>query len=852
MKVDKEGSNSLSNLKFWTMSFVELTKFLDSSVQGLNEQEAKKRLSLYGLNSIKTSAKQSTFGLFIAQFKSPIIIILLFASVLSLFLKDVTNSVIIFLILFISGVLSFWQEKGAKGAVAKLMEVVQIKTRAVRNQVQVEISVDQIVPGDVVVLNAGDIVPADAFIINSTDLFVDEASLTGETFPVEKNAITVKEDASLSHRYNVVFMGTHVVSGTAMIIIVHTGKDTELGKIARQLSITAPATEFETGIKKFGYMLMEITLLLVLVIFAINIYFHRPVIDSLLFSLALAVGLTPQLLPAIISINLSHGAKNMAKSKVIVKKLSSIQNFGSMNVLCSDKTGTLTEGEVKVKDFLNAKGDQGEKTLLYAYLNSYFETGFQNPMDKAIVNHVKPDVTLYEKTGEIPYDFIRKRLSILVKSNQNKILITKGAFSKILEICNQVELEDGQQVPVEKLRDELQERFEELSRQGYRLVGIAYKNGVEQLSKQAESDMIFLGFIVLFDPPKKNIIETIKELNSLGVSLKIITGDNQFVTAQLANKIFSHVPVMITGSELYTMSNAALLQRVGSIDVFSEVEPNQKERILVVLKKKGYVVGYIGDGINDASALHVADVGISVDTAVDVAKESADIVLLEKNLNVLIAGVKEGRKTFANTMKYIFMATSANFGNMFSMAGISVFLPFLPLLPVQILLMNLLTDMPEMTIATDHVEIDQVNEPKRWDLNLVKRFMIVFGLLSSVFDFITFGVLILFLHVNEVEFRTAWFMESIISASAIVLIVRTRRSIFKSKPGKYLAASVAAVIVATLVLPYTPLGKLVGLSAIPLYYMLCIAFIVLMYITTTECMKWLFYKVLYKENRIEV
>ncbi|MDB5274578.1 MAG: Mg(2+) transport ATPase, P-type [Chitinophagaceae bacterium] len=844
MSMEKKETDAASDLKYWSIPFIELAGILKSSENGLDAAEAENRLKQFGWNSIKTSNQQSSFGLFISQFKSPIIIILLFASVLSLFLKDITNSIIIFCIILVSGALSFWQEKGAKGAIAKLLAVVQIKTLVQRDGKKIEIPVSEVVPGEVIWLSAGDIVPGDAQLIHSTDLFVDEASLTGETFPVEKNIHTIESNATLSQRYNVVYMGTHVVSGSAMAMIVHTGKKTELGKVAQELSVLPPATEFEVGIRKFGYMLMEITLLLVLVIFAINIYFHRPVIDSLLFSLALAVGLTPQLLPAIISINLAHGAKNMAKSKVIVKKLSSIENFGSMNVLCSDKTGTLTEGEVKVKDFFNAKGDQSEKTLLYAYLNSFFETGFQNPMDKAIVSHASPDISSYKKTDEIPYDFIRKRLSILVQHEKSNVLITKGAFYNILEICKTVELEEGKQVPLEPMREDLQNRFEALSKQGYRVIGLAYKDATAQITKQSETDLVFLGFIVLFDPPKEGILDTIKELNELGVNLKIITGDNRYVTAQLASKIFSHTPVIVTGKELYEMSTQALLQQIDAIDIFAEVEPNQKEHILVLLKKKGNVVGYIGDGINDASALHVADVGISVDTAVDVAKESADIVLLEKNLNVLIAGVKEGRKTFANTMKYIFMATSANFGNMFSMAGISVFLPFLPLLPVQILLMNLLTDLPEMTIATDRVEEDQIAKPRRWNIGLVKRFMVVFGLLSSVFDFITFGILILLLHVSEIEFRTAWFMESVISASAIVLIVRTRKSIFKSRPGKYLAAAVVAIGIMAMALPYTELGRLMALTAIPSHDLLVIALIVLSYMASTELVKYCFYKII--------
>jgi len=639
-------------------------------------------------------------------------------------------------------------------------------------------------------------------------------------------------------------MGTHIVSGTAKALVVHTGKETEFGKVSERLKLKSPETEFERGIRRFGYFLGEVTLILVVLIFAINVYLHRPVLDSFLFSLALAVGLTPQLLPAIISINLAHGAKNMAKKKVIVKRLASIENFGSMNVICSDKTGTLTEGIVKVESTLDVNGAASDKVFLFAYINASFESGFTNPIDEAIRTFRKIDISGFIKKDEIPYDFLRKRLSISVINNDKHLMITKGALDNIIEVCKSAETSEGTVVDISTVRDGLQKHFEEFSNNGFRTLGIAYKNiPVDSLiKKNDEADMTFLGFITLFDPPKSNIAETITSLKNLGVSLKVITGDNHLVAANISQKMGLTNLKIITGTDVNQMSDSALLQHVRDVDVYAEIEPNQKERIIIALRKAGNVVGYMGDGINDASALHAADVGISVDTAADVAKDAADIVLLEKDLGVLIEGVKEGRTTFANTLKYVFMATSANFGNMFSMAGVSLFIPFLPLLPKQILLTNLLTDFPEMTIATDNVDNEMVEHPRRWDIKAIRKFMITFGLVSSVFDYLTFGLLLLILNVNEAQFRTGWFLESVVSASFIVLVIRSRKPFFKSKPGKYLLIATISVIIITLILPFTPVGTVFGFSPLSFTTYLLLLLIVVIYIFTAELVKTIFYK----------
>jgi Mg2+-importing ATPase len=829
---------------FWSISSTDMLKNLESENKGLTNDEAKKRLALYGANRLKPPKRTNVLTLLVSQFKSPIILILFCATGLSFFLHDPVDALIILSIILISGLLGFWQERGASNAVEKLLSIVQIKAAVLRDGSSIEIPVEEIVPGDIVILNAGDIVPGDSLIQESNDLFVDEAMLTGETFPVEKASAILPTETQLGQRTNALWMGTHVVSGSATALIVRTGRDTEFGKVSERLKLRPLETEFERGIRQFGYFLMEVTLVLVIAIFVINVYLARPVLDSFLFSLALAVGLTPQLLPAIISINLSHGAKRMAQKKVIVKRLSSIENFGSMNVICSDKTGTLTEGTVQLQAALNVDGTSSDKVLLHAYLNAFYETGFTNPIDEAIRTHQKFDLTGYQKQDEIPYDFLRKRLSILVSHDNNHLMITKGALKNILDVCSTVETADGNIADISTVKDQIQKHFEEFSNKGSRTLGVAYRNmGSEsRISKDHEANMTFSGFLVLFDPPKPNIIETITNLKNLGVVLKVITGDNHLVAASVSQQMGLLDTKILTGQELIQMSDSALLNRVMDIDVFAEIEPNQKERIIIALKKAGNVVGYMGDGINDASAIHAADVGISVDSAVDVAKDAADIVLLEKDLGVLVQGVREGRATFANTLKYVFMATSANFGNMFSMAGVSLILPFLPLLPKQILLTNLMTDFPEMTIATDSVDKEMIDYPRRWNIKAIRKFMITFGIVSSVFDYLTFGALLLILHATQIQFRTGWFLESVVSASLIVLVIRSRKPSYKSQPGKYLLIATLSIVAITLILPYTPLAEIFGFGPLPIPFLLLIGLIILFYIITAEIVKKIFYR----------
>src|SRR5579862_6714914 len=830
---------------FWSLKKEEALRSLSCTEKGLSGEAADRRLRQYGFNTFKARPRSSSVILFLSQFKSPITLLLIAAALLSMGLGDFTDAIIILVIILISSILGFWQEKGAANAVDELLKMVQIRCRLIRNEKEIELPVENTVPGDVVILSAGDVIPGDSLILDSQELFTDEAAFTGETYPVEKNVGVVPADAPLAKRTNSLFMGSHVISGKATALIIKTGRQTEFGKISDQLRTKAPETDFEKGIRHFGYMLMEITLVLVIVIFAINILLHKPALDSFLFSLALAVGLTPQLLPAIITVNLSTGARIMAKQQVIVKRLSSIENFGSMNILCSDKTGTITEGQVTLKDALDIEGNHSDKTLKFAWLNASMQQGFHNPIDEAICLNYKEKPNGFSVQCEIPYDFIRKRLTIQVKSESENLAITKGALNSIVDVCDKVETAGGQVMPMEEKRNPINDQYHKLSAAGFRVLGIAYKNGNSEkdFTRADEKNMTFLGFITLFDPPKNDAAQTIKNLRDLGVQLKLITGDNALVADSLAKQIGLEEARILTGKQIHEMSDGALMHQATRTDIFAEIEPNQKERIIMFLKKSGNVVGFMGDGINDAPALHTADVGISVDSAVDVAKEAADIVLLTQDLNVLSAGIVAGRKTFANTMKYIFMATSANFGNMFSMAGASLFLPFLPLLPKQILLTNLLTDFPEMTIATDRVDSISVTKPHRWDIKFIQRFMIVFGLLSSVFDYLTFGVLIFFMKANEKAFQTGWFVESVISATLIVLVVRTRLHFFKSLPGKYLIIATSLILIFVLGLPFLPFANLFGFVPLPLSFygwMLCI---VSAYIISAEITKRWFYRI---------
>jgi Mg2+-importing ATPase len=830
--------------EYWSQLVDAVAAVLHSGAGGLSGDEARHRLEQYGPNALKTRERATALGLFLNQFKSPIVLILLFATGVSALLQEWVDAVIILIIVMGSAALSFAQEYSAGNAAEKLRARLTVKATALRDGQPQAIPAEEVVPGDVVLLSAGSLIPADGILLEARDFYVNQAVLTGETFPVEKTPDPVAPGAGLTGRTNCVFMGTNVRSGSAHVLIVETGPATAFGQIAQRLTLRPPETEFERGIRRFGYLLTEVMFVLVLIVFAVNVFSQKPVLDSLLFSVALAVGLTPQLLPAIISINLSKGSQRMAANGVIVRRLESIENFGSMDVLCTDKTGTLTEGVVRLDGALDAAGEQSDEVFRCAFLNARLQTGLANPLDQAILAQPAPEIAGVVKVDEVPYDFVRKRLSVVVKGSEGApVLITKGALDNVLAICSQVR-EGGSAIPLDDAhRTEIQGRFAEWSGQGFRVLGVATKQMVPQpaYTRDDECEMTFEGFLLFFDPPKPGVLETIHALAEMGVALRIISGDNRLVALHTAQSVGLEVSGVVTGEELEDLGDEALWQTVERANLFAEVDPNQKERIILALQKMGHVVGYMGDGINDAPALHAADVGISVDQAVDVAKEAADFVLLERDLAVLRQGIELGRTTFANTLKYVQITTSANFGNMFSMAGASLFLPFLPMLPMQILLTNFLTDFPAMAIASDSVDLELVKRPRRWNIHFIRDFMVTFGLVSSVFDYATFGVLLLVLRAKESTFQTGWFLESVLTELLILLVIRTRRPFYKSMPGRALLVGVLVVAAITVYLPYSPLGQVLGLVRLPPLPVLVLLGITVLYVLGSELTKRVFY-----------
>lgn len=831
--------------RYWSRPVDPLLAELRSSRDGLTTEEAARRREQYGPNELRARRDQTKLLVFLSQLRSPITMLLVGCAALSAVLRNSGDAAIILAIVLASALLSAWQEWRAGDALQRLMSLVSAQARVVRNGVETTVSTADVVPGDVLAVSAGATIAADALLLEARDLFVDQATLTGESFPVEKQPNIPGAGDSIAARTNVLFMGTHVVSGIGRAVVAATGRETEFGRISERLRLRPAETEFEHGVRRFGYFLMEVTLLLVLAIFAINVYLQRPALESFVFALALAVGLTPQLLPAIISINLAHGAQRMAQARVIVRRLASLENFGSMTVLCSDKTGTLTEAVVRVIDGLDAGGSRSAKAIERACLNAAFESGYRNPIDEALRQTGSLPSGDWKKLDEIPYDFSRKRLSVLAAGRDGAVLIVKGALANVLSACVQVELADGRAEPLESWRAAIDARFHELSEQGYRVLGVAERPApvATRITVADERELTFLGFVTLSDTPKPGIDRTLARLREQGVRFKMLTGDNALVARQIAQAVGVANPVVLTGGELRHMTDAALIQACRQVDVFAEVEPAHKERVIRALMKSGEVVGYLGDGVNDAIALVAADVGISVNQAADVAREAADIVLLENDLNALVEGIQAGRATFANTMKYVFMATSANFGNMFSMAVASLFLPFLPLLPKQILLMNLLTDVPEMTIASDRVDAELVARPRRWDVALIRRFMIVFGALSSIFDICTFVAILALLRASEIEFRSAWFVESVISASCAVLVIRTRRPIFVSRPSRPLALATLGVAVVAIGLTWSPLAGALGFAPLSGAYVTAVSLIVVAYLASAELTKRLFYRV---------
>ena len=718
------------------------------------------------------------------QLKSPLLLLLVFAAVMSLIAGEWSDAGIVLVIVVATVGIGYSREYRAQRDVAALAARARTRVTVLRDGRPRTVPREEIVPGDVVLLSAGSLVPADARLLEATDLFVSESILTGESFPVEKRSGTVRAGAQVAERTNCVFMGTNVRSGLAQCLVVATGSATEFGSIARRLVRPAPETDFDRGIRHFGYLLTSAMLVLVVVVFSAHMFAGRPPFEILLFSIALAVGLSPELLPAVLSVNLARGARMMAQRGVLVRRLNAIENLGSMDVLCTDKTGTLTEGVVRLEGAYDAFGTPSADVLERASLNAALESGLANPLDEAIQHARTPDLTRIRKLAEIPFDFVRKRMSVVIqREGIGAELIIKGAVQTILETCAQAS--DG--APLDDVRmSRINDCVRQWSRQGIRVLAVAARSieTKEAYSRDDERDLSLLGFLTFTDHPKEGVSAAIADLGRLGVAIKLITGDNRLVAEHVAALVGMPTDHVLTGADLTRLDDAALWRAADQTTVFAEVDPNQKERIIVALKRAGHVVGFLGDGVNDAPAMHVADTSLSVEQAVDVAREAADFVLLERDLDVIRGGIEEGRRTFANTMKYILTTTSANLGNMISMAVASLFLPFLPLTASQILLNNLLSDVPAIGIADDNVDPEMVERPPHWDMRFIGRFMVEFGVLSSAFDFLTFALLLVVFQASVAVFRTAWFMESLLTELAVALVVRTRGPSFRSMPGK--------------------------------------------------------------------
>ncbi|HEY3407666.1 MAG TPA: magnesium-translocating P-type ATPase [Propionicimonas sp.] len=841
---------------------------------GLTAAAAAQRLRTDGPNVIGGSGRRTLWAILLAQVSSPLVLILVAASLVSLVVGDDVTAGIILTIIVMSAALGFVQEARSETAVAALQARLTLHATVVRDGKEQSLPIHDVVSGDLVVLGAGDIVPADVALVAADHLYIDEASLTGESAPAAKlprpagTAAPEPEDHD-----HLAFFGTSVVSGTGRAIVTATGARTSYGEIARHLVERAPENDFQRGVRAFGGLVFRVTIILVIAVLVINLALHRPVLDSLLFAIALAVGLTPELLPAIVTLNLTRGAQVLSHQGVLVKRLPAIQNLGSVTLLCTDKTGTLTTGTLAVVRSVGIDRDdpiEAARALEFAYLNSHFQTGFTNPLDAAILAGTPEpaDLAAYGKRAELPYDFTRRLLSVVVqKAGDPPLLVTKGAPEAVLQRSSQVR-EDQTSRPIgpdEHTR--LARLVESVSADGYRLVAVGSREltaaelggadaagTVPPLDPQAtERDLVFEGLVLFSDPPKAGVSDTIAQLARDGVALKVVTGDNDLVARHVAEQVGLAVEGVLTGDEIRGLTPAALVARAKRTTLFARVDPDQKLQVIRALHDGGAVVGYLGDGINDAPSLHAADVGISVDNATDVARSAADIILLEPSLAAIHQGVIEGRRTFANTLKYIRMGTSSNFGNMLSMTGAALLLPFLPMTPGQILLNNLIYDASQTALPTDNVDADVANVPARWDVKGIQRFMLLFGPVSSVFDFLTFGVLLLAVGADERQFQTGWFIESLFTQILVVLVIRTRLSPFwRSRPSRPLTIAIVGALVLTVVIPLSPLGPVLGFAALPAVYWLLLVVLVAAYLTLVELVKRRFDRSLARTPSTEV
>ncbi|AZC13215.1 magnesium-translocating P-type ATPase [Microbacterium sp. ABRD28] len=829
---------------FWVEEMRRIGDAPRETQNGLTSAEALARLNRYGENRIPTRTDDGWGRLLARQFLNPIEVILVAATVLSGLLGDWTDAGIILGILLISGVLGFVQERGAGKALAALLASVDPTCTALRDGVAVTVRGTSIVPGDVVDVRAGDVIPGDCLILSARGLTVDESALSGESLPVDKCAVS-DLDPLVDGRGGAAFFGTHVASGSARLLVVHTGSSTAFAGIAAELARKAPQTGFERGMTRFGFLLTRVMAVLVVVIFVVNLLLQRPPLDSALFSLALAVGLTPQLLPAIVAISLSVGARAMAAQRVIVRRLDAIEDIGAMTILCSDKTGTMTEGKMHLLTALNGQGAEDPEVQRLAVVNATLQTAWRNPIDDALIaSGGDPGGVILR--GAVPYDFLRKRQSVLVASaTERPVLITKGAVPEILAVCATA-MAAGSIVPLDAAVTDIRRTVAERSARGERVLAVATRSMPDASNPTSDDErgMTFLGLLCFADPVKVDAADTIRSLAAAGVSVRMVTGDNHLTARCIAREVGLDATRVCIGDEIDRIGDAALGRLVETISVFCEMNPVQKERVIRAYRRTGHVVGYLGDGINDAPSLHAADIGMTVDSAVPVAKQAAAIVLLDKSLAVILDGVRQGRRTFANTMKYIYVNTSASFGNMLSVAVAAAVLPFLPLLAGQILLVNLLSDLPAMTIATDRVDEAQTARPQQWDVRLIRTYMIVFGILSSVFDLTTFAVLRIVFHAGAVEFRTAWLVCSVLTEVGVLFVLRTHGPFYRSRPGRALAVSSIVIVGVTLALPYTALGPPLQLVPLPPPLILIVIITVLAYLATTEAAKRAFWAIL--------
>lgn len=830
--------------RFWQDPLVCLPDAA-SRCRGLSEAEAEVRFAKSGPNDVLAERARPLWRAVADRFANPLILILLFASVLSAWTGDVLSFVIIFAIVLLSVVLDVVQQRRAENAVEALRRSVGLKATVVRDGAAREIAVERLVPGDVVRLSAGDIVPADCRLLETGNLYVNQSLLTGEPYPVAKDTEAVATSNNPAEARNAVFAGTSVISGSATALVCETGRRTEVGDIARSLTARRARDAFEQGIQDFGMLMMQLTIFLVLFVLAVNTLFDRPWLESLIFALALAVGLTPELLPMVFTVTLANGARRLAERHVIVKRLAAIHDLGAMDVLCTDKTGTLTQAEVTLALHVGADGEASDRVFELAYLNSFFTAGIASPLDRAVVAHERLETSSWRKVDECPFDFERRRVSVMLERGAERLLVVKGAPEDIVSLSARVELADGAVGSLDPgTAQQLIQKFSRLGEDGYRVLAVAIRalDKDEGDARAYERGLTFAGFLAFVDPPKPDAAAAIRELAQAGVAVKIVTGDNEQITLHICRELGIEVTGMLIGAEIDGLSEEALRARLPVTTIFCRVLPQQKARILGALKRSGHVAGFLGDGINDASALNAADVGISVDTAADVAKEAADLVLLDRNLNVILDGVREGRRTVENVTKYILMGSSSNLGNMVSMAGAALFLPFLPMLPTQVLLNNLLYDFSEVGVPFDRVDPETVARPIRWDLGVIKRFMLILGPLSSVFDFFTFWALLTLFGANEQIFQSGWFVESLATQTLVVLVIRTRRRPWKSRPHPLLAALSLGVAGAGVLLPFTPLGALFDLQPLPpLYYAFLVA-TVAAYLAAVELAKQAIYR----------